>query len=94
MISVRNLAIFLALTAAQLSASASPQSDLPQAKVQPRSEALVFVADKKEDLPTGACYITAGTVKNCTAGMTQRSCLATATKVGGVADWRKGERCK
>jgi hypothetical protein len=44
-------------------------------------------------LPTGACHITAASVSNCTSAMTRRSCLATATRVGGVADWKEGQRC-
>lgn len=54
----------------------------------------LLVADNKSSKPTGACYITAGTVTNCTGGMTQQSCYNVASKVGGVADWREGQSCK
>lgn len=52
-----------------------------------------LAAETDQNLPTGRCRITVGDIKNCTGGMTQRSCYAVAANVGGVADWTEGARC-
>jgi hypothetical protein len=59
------------------------------------SEALLEgkAAETDQTLPTGRCRISVGTIKNCTSGMTERSCYQVATNVGGVADWTQGARC-
>ena len=65
-----------------------------QGSYHQKSDLFIKVGDKKNIKPTGACYINAGGIKNCTSYMTQEACYRVASNVHGVASWIKGETCK
>lgn len=77
-----------------LGAQQAVAEDIGSQQVEVKAHFAAWETSAEEKKPTGACYINAGGIENCTSAMTRDACYKAASRVGGVADWREGERCK